>query len=45
MGVVCLLLNTIPFAGVLFSFTNAVGAALFSAKVERGQNPNSIKDE
>lgn len=34
-GVVAVLLELIPFASILFAFTNTVGAALWAADLER----------
>ena len=33
-----LLLNFVPFVGLLFSFTNTVGAALWAAQLEARAN-------
>lgn len=34
-GVTAFLLEMIPFANILFSFTNTVGAALWAADIEK----------
>ncbi|KAF9818255.1 hypothetical protein IEO21_02883 [Rhodonia placenta] len=38
-GTVTLLCNFIPFVGLLFSFTNTVGAAMWAARLEARDNP------
>jgi hypothetical protein len=35
-GVVAVLLELVPLASILFSFTNTVGAALWAADIEKG---------
>ena len=35
-GVVAVLLEIVPVASILFSFTNTVGAALWAADMEKG---------
>ena len=42
LGTAALLLQFVPVLNVLFAFTNAAGAALFAADLEKGTN--SIKD-
>ncbi|TFK46488.1 hypothetical protein OE88DRAFT_1721107 [Heliocybe sulcata] len=37
-GAATLLLNLVPFVGLLFSFTNTIGAALWAADVEAKEN-------
>jgi hypothetical protein len=37
-GAMTLLLNFIPIIGLLFSFTNTVGAAMWAAELEAGEN-------
>ena len=37
-GMMTLLLNFIPLVGLLFSFTNTVGAALWAAQLEAQAN-------
>lgn len=41
-GIPAVLLELVPIAGILFSFTNTVGAALWAADMEQGQNQDSI---
>jgi hypothetical protein len=36
-GVPAVLLELVPLAGIFFSFTNTVGAALWAADMEKGQ--------
>lgn len=36
-GVPATLLELVPFAGILFAFTNTVGAALWAADMESGR--------
>lgn len=38
MGTAALLLQIIPVANVLFAFSNAAGAALYAADLEKGTN-------
>lgn len=38
MGTAALLLQVVPVLNVFFSFTNAAGAALFAADLEKGTN-------
>jgi hypothetical protein len=38
MGTAALLLQIVPVANVLFAFSNAAGAALYAADLERGTN-------
>lgn len=38
LGVSALLLQIVPVANILFSFTNACGAALYAADIEKGSN-------
>ena len=38
MGLVAVLLELVPVAGLFFSFTNMVGAALYAADLERVEN-------
>jgi hypothetical protein len=38
MGTAALLLQVVPVLNIFFSFTNAAGAALFAADLEKGTN-------
>lgn len=38
MGTASLLLQVVPVVNVLFAFTNAAGAALYAADLEKGTN-------
>ena len=38
MGLVAVLLELVPVAGLFFSFTNMVGAALWAADLEKAEN-------
>ncbi len=38
MGTAALLLQVVPVVNVLFAFTNAAGAALYAADLEKGTN-------
>lgn len=38
MGTAALLLQVVPVANVLFAFSNAAGAALYAADLEKGTN-------
>ena len=40
-GIPATLLEIVPVAGILFSFTNTVGAALWAADMEEGRNAGS----
>ncbi|KII84121.1 hypothetical protein PLICRDRAFT_168216 [Plicaturopsis crispa FD-325 SS-3] len=42
MGTVALLFNTIPLLNIFFAFTNACGAALFAADIERGTEGKEV---
>lgn len=39
-GVPAILLELVPIAGIFFSFTNTVGAALWAADLEKGNAPS-----
>lgn len=38
MGTAALLLQVVPILNIFFAFTNAAGAALFAADLERGSD-------
>jgi hypothetical protein len=40
-GVPAVLLELVPLAGIFFSFTNTVGAALWAADLEKGNDSGS----
>ena len=42
MGTAALLLQVIPIVNVLFSFTNAAGAALFAADLEKREDSTKV---
>ena len=44
-GTVAVLLELVPVAGILFAFTNTVGAALWAADIEKGSTPSAEIDE
>jgi hypothetical protein len=45
-GIVATLLEMIPFIGLVFAFTNTVGAALWAADLEKsGGAPNDMPQE
>jgi hypothetical protein len=40
-GVPAVLLELVPIAGIFFSFTNTVGAALWAADMEQNRSPTA----
>ena len=42
MGTAALLLQIVPILNILFSFTNAAGAALFAADLEKGEDSTKV---
>jgi len=40
-GIPAVLLELVPIAGIFFSFTNTVGAALWAADMEQGRQGSS----